>query len=353
MRENYERHVTKGGVESDKCESFKSRRNSNLNIYVLVFWMLLCQCCCTTANHPPRVETARGIPSPQHPFVYLHNPKSGGSTFRKYLHDTSHILQLESFIPGYGDTSYIDHALLPSFIATRHSLEQLPISFENVSVFGGIFDWSLMDMLEGAQRQPTCYTHARHPVDRTISWYYRFGYKKYSKLFSELSVDELDIFMTETYVGVRPLSEVDPVFVNESSYFIHLDIFANANCRQLAGEVEVVGQVVSQNNSPLLGQWRVGKRTLQKAKTNSNRCLIGMFEEREASNAAVKHWLPWVHNASTLDVHEYGGGVRYSNKETRFTAPSHLTLRIEELSYCDMELYSFQVEQFLRQKSTK
>jgi hypothetical protein len=78
-----------------------------------------------------------------------------------------------------------------------------------------------------------------------------------------------------------------------------------------------------------------------------------MFEEREASNAAVKHWLPWVHNVSTVDVHEYGGGVRYSNKETRFTAPSHLTLRIEELSYCDMELYSFQVEQFLRQKTTK
>jgi hypothetical protein len=257
----------------------------SISILDVVMSMLLHYC---QSSDPPRVETARGIiPSPQHPFVYLHNPKSGGSTFRKYLHDTSHILQLESFIPGFGDTSYIDHALLPSFLATRHSLEQLPISFENVSVFGGIFDWSLMDMLDGAQRQPTCYTHARHPVDRTISWYYRFGYKKYSKPFSELSVDESDIFMTETYVGVRPLSEVDPVFVNESGYFIHLDIFANAYCRQLAGEVEVAGQVLSQSNSPLLGQWRVGKRTLQKAKTNSNRCLIGMFEDREASNAAV------------------------------------------------------------------
>jgi len=164
-----------------------------------------------------------GAPTLQRPFLFLHVPGSGGVAMRTAILNHSTTLQATKFMPCFGGLKCAintENEFNKTSIGQLTSASQLTIlqrELRCASVIAGHFKMSLVGVLSALDRvdeRSACpsrhwiqggprYTAVivlRHPLQRIISHYYRFGqtgaYK--GKSFSNLSATEVQVFLKQS-----------------------------------------------------------------------------------------------------------------------------------------------------------
>jgi len=162
-------------------------------------------------------------PTLQRPFLFLHVPGSGGVAMRTAILNHSTVLQATKFMPCFGGLKCAintENEFNKTSIGQLTSASQLTIlqrELRCANVIAGHFKMSLVGVLSALDRvdeRSACpsrhwlqggprYTAVivlRHPLQRIISHYYRFGqtgvYK--GKSFSNLSATEVQVFLKQS-----------------------------------------------------------------------------------------------------------------------------------------------------------
>lgn len=125
--------------------------------------------------------------STKHPFIFFHQRKCGGSSFRATLRKAAAKLNLKTYIPCMDGVS----CDMYSFNHLRGN--QLPVSGD-VAVFAGHFTWGEQHDLArwGREANIACTTNYREPVSRIVSClYYRHKASFGNKCINDLTVEML------------------------------------------------------------------------------------------------------------------------------------------------------------------
>lgn len=119
------------------------------------------------SNCEPQLEILK-TPSQQEPLVFLHHPRTGGTTLEKYLGNSSRKLGVQHIISAEG-WNVVGTPFFTKFYP--------PEVRRTAAVVSGHYDWDIIgsDVLSCKQRALRCIVLLRHPVERFISYYARRG----------------------------------------------------------------------------------------------------------------------------------------------------------------------------------
>ena len=131
------------------------------------------------------------LPSPDHPFIFFHIARTGGTTLRKQLVAAARRLHLTHAVP-----CYILHCMckahrLPN--SKNYCGLNQSLTFANAAVLGGHFDPADLRFWNVSVGRSTCFTVLRDPVERLISVYAEFGLaSRYEgRVFHNLTLPEM------------------------------------------------------------------------------------------------------------------------------------------------------------------
>jgi hypothetical protein len=164
-----------------------------------------------------------GAPTLQRPFLFLHVPGSGGVSMRTALLNDTSTLQVTKFMPCYGGLKCAINTEIEfnkTFIGTVASAAQLTIlqrELRCASVVAGHFKLAIVQVLAALDKvharaacpprqwqggaQYTAVVVLRHPLQRIVAHFYRFGQTgalKKGQAFSNLSATEVQVFLKQS-----------------------------------------------------------------------------------------------------------------------------------------------------------
>jgi len=150
---------------------------------------------CASSDVLPPIQT---FPTPQHPFVFIHIDKTGGSSIRHLVYESAVELELGRLIPPKDGLPNIVYRI-------PQEGEEFYDRVSNLSVVAGHFAWGVWTELpywigENQTHPPPCFIMGRHPVERVISYYYQRCFREkggpyYMKPLNSLSQIELEQFV--------------------------------------------------------------------------------------------------------------------------------------------------------------
>lgn len=142
---------------------------------------------------------------------------------------------------------------------------------------GGHFNWGFWEtQAVPLRKEAACFTLARHPVSRVISFYYERVYAYSKRTMSELSVEELVGFL-ERFRG--------------SGFGKWRDEgMSNAGCKMLSGARIFTGKAPTDNILQVPWSFEIASPRL-------STCVVGLQEEWEKSMDHVNFWFPWMKTA--------------------------------------------------------
>lgn len=115
-------------------------------------------------GNSPGPVVPQDAPSSEQPIVFLHDPRTGGTTFERILARACASLGLPSLITGVG-WSIAGTPFFAKFFP--------PAVRQTAACVGGHYDWDMVstDALACGTRACTCIVTLRHPVQRFLSYY--------------------------------------------------------------------------------------------------------------------------------------------------------------------------------------
>lgn len=261
-------------------------------------------------------------PSEKLPFFFLHIPKTGGSTMRKFLHSTVPCGERLSPVGGISPRHEIyDHKVGEFQIQHAHMIAGhvtwglLVRIARTTNRFHRSSSMSLSPSSSKFYSGPSfsCLTIVRHPVERTISyWYNRIG-------------------------GSERLSMQSP-----EALYASLTSFRKDGSRRFRGHHDE--GPMNPTMKMLCGQWSAGgfrseafataNCSLRTARERLGRCWVGIIDDWERSCAVLQQQLPWL--PIDCSVKKNAAPVVH---ETRETLPAVLVNLILKLNKDDMALY--------------
>jgi hypothetical protein len=88
----------------------------------------------------------------------------------------------------------------------------------------------------------------------------------------------------------------------------------------------------------------LGADTLEIARKNTAKCVVGLQERWKDTQAVIDHWFPWMggfaHDPERRKMHLYSG------KEDRHSLRGDLKEALDSINPCDTGLYKYQVMLF-------
>ena len=267
----------------------------------------------------------------QTPFVFLHVPKTGGSTIRAQLVDAAASL-------GYrGERVAPVGGHQPRYELYDHKLSQRHL--EVAALLAGHLTWGTLSKMaskttrfdkscsEHSTPAYTCLTIARHPIERTISYYYNR--------------------ISKTPLNYRSPSELGAI----------LSSFRKDGSRRFKGNfdegpVQPTFKMLCGNWTAGANEWAVEKCSLETARQRLRSCYVGVLDDWAVSCGILSKQLPWMnlncsahensHQESQTAKKSSAKGFPYHilvQHETRESIRPDLRAVIEGLNPIEMELY--------------
>jgi len=341
----------------------------------------------------PKVQL---LPSPRHPFVFLHVEKTAGTTLRELIVRAAGSRQLRSFVPCHGNPGSYVHCTVQSPTDVLRYRNGSNTLLRGVSVLAGHFSWGAWLLLPdwalarvGAPTPvpvtekatappgdtphaasevadvPACLVMGRHPVERAISYYYQRCYGTpacpgYRKALNTLTADALGhIIRTHRHMLLDPLDPEAVVVLDEG--------MSDAACAALAGDRRTAGLRVGLRRGSFPAPAALNASSRARALHNAQQCVAGLQEEWGSTVRHILHFFPWLDTETEATSGAEGGGSSASDTATKWqTAPrrmslfdgqeTRLTLRhelrsvIESANSCDLELYAQMQASFRKQQ---
>ncbi|GAQ82854.1 hypothetical protein KFL_001260240 [Klebsormidium nitens] len=270
------------------------------------------------AQMPPR----QLLPSPAAPFAFLHNRKCGGSSLRSALWGAASALNLTAIVPCFP----------PLHDCYRYNVGGIDQSvLDASSVFAGHLSWDAIEDL-GAERNTSCFTMLRDPVDMFASYFYHRHPLSFrdKRALSDLTSQDLR--------RALDLNDTDAPWE-----WWELGGPANSATRLLSG-ADISGHVIGHDAVQYVARRKGIPLDLELAKRRLSRCVVGLLSDMPATDKALAHWFPWVPNlaGAALNVN-----VQRPRKES--LQPDVRDLILEYMSL-DVKLYEYGLRQFGKQK---
>ena len=264
--------------------------------------------------------------------------KTGGTTLREFITEAADALRLDYLVPCHGGVHCT--VLDPS---TLHETGQETL-LGNASIIAGHFFWGVWRQLprwsggsaDGGEGEtvPPCLVMARHPVDRAISYYYQRCYNTaqcigYQRRINDLAADELLLIGRQERNG--QFSPQDP---SNRTIIILDEGMADAACRAVTGRRATSGIKYSLDGGETGGGAEddgglrvqgsgvsvpppLDSQVLGEAKENVVKCVVGLQERWEETQAVIDYWFPWIGVA-----HDPGSGKCSCTQAKRTATPS-------------------------------
>lgn len=298
----------------------------------------------------------------------------------RFIYEAAIKNNLEHLIPCHGGLD----CLIFSFPIKNATTREYIKYHSNISVVAGHFNWDVWNHLSQYQRsmsqandsihsfnetfivQPSCLVIGRHPIDRAISYYYHRCYLKpfcsgYGKRLNDLSIEDfLSILvnmrdgeaMMNSPENTSLVSEVSDdstqsILSEEGMVMITDEGLSDAACRTMAGLRITSGMIYTPNSDPIQVPSPLLNEHVDKALTNTEKCVIGLIEEWDETLVHISHFFPWIdfsNDSSRMKMNI----VR--NKEKRDDLRPDLQRIILEYNACDVKLYDKMLEQFKKQQ---
>ena len=214
-------------------------------------------------------------PSPDHPFVFFHLRKSGGTTMRQVLHTAAADLGVESYVACHDASCETYSPPLERDEARRYAV--LGGHFHR----GGVMRW-LEQSGVGRRRPFGCLVMLRRTVDRVAScWNYRF-------------VDE-PRWKFHEMTPAPPVHLVEPRVLNES-----LPIKRSGHAEGCNNEVLRVLSPLALDEGALghltsADEWsRYALPALDDALSSLSQCAVVVLERCAETRMVLEHFMPWI-----------------------------------------------------------
>ena len=113
-------------------------------------------------------------PTAENPFIFYHLEKSGGSSIRRDLIQSSLIKNINFYLPCYDGDGVLDVSYLTCYqwdLKSHISKERA----KGVAVTGGHWQWNVRYELPTPKNyidDISCFTIQRHPIERILSFWY-------------------------------------------------------------------------------------------------------------------------------------------------------------------------------------
>lgn len=215
----------------------------------------------------------------------------------------------------------------------------------NLSVIAGHFSWDswkLLPSVESQIFQPSCFVMGRHPIERTISYYYHRCFPVpacvgYNRMLNTLSKDEFEYYVYHHRDG-RYLEDNKTIIITDEG-------LSNAACRALANKKVTSGTIISNNLIKVPDS--LSMNDISTAISNVQQCIVGLMENYNQTLSVMKLWFPWIDFSNDTTRHKM---KLVTGKETYQTLRLDLRKIIIEANYGDMLLYQSMEELFDKQK---
>lgn len=294
------------------------------------------------------------LPSSTQPFIFLHIEKSGGSTVREFVVNSSLARRLESFVPCFGDISCLTFDIPDTF--SRDSINPSTNRDRNISVVAGHFYWNVWSKLPSCRASslhnksecvPSCFVMNRNPITRVISYYYERLYSIRESPYSgrninSLSAEELESLVTSYRWGRwgNEINKTDPLLVDEG--------MSDASCRVMAGLKVTAGLPATSEIIQIPPA--LTTQQIEDALNRLRRCIVGLAEDWMTSVKMINFWFPWIDfGDSYFEVRNIGKNNK-KHEDERSLRPELLDV-IKRNNMCDMQLYQEAVRRFELQRS--
>jgi hypothetical protein len=276
------------------------------------------------------------VPTPQNPFIFVHIEKTGGTTLREFIYESTMAKGLDYFIPCHGNTHCVTFGIDESSV---EGLEKL----RNVSVIAGHFEWNewkKLPAVQGRKTAPPCLLIGRHPVSRAISYFYErhFHPKTNPRMLNEYSAEEL-ISLGTTMRGGEIGED------NATIYIIDEGI-EDAYCRVLSNQRATTGLKMG---GPVQLPERLDRDAYSVAEATMSQCVVGILEHWNDSKQIIQHWFPWISFSRDSNRRKM---KLYSGMENLSNIKPALRKVLEDLNSCDMKLHETMLARFRKEKET-
>ena len=333
-----------------------------------------------------RLTSHLGLPLPQwrpsarDPFIFLHTEKTAGTTLRELLVEAATRLALPYFVPCHGDPSptvrsYVHCTVLQPEDLLRYNNGSDRL-LRGVAVIAGHFAWNIWERLPDwaashpmhaqllsldsavdiplhpPHKPPFCLIMGRHPVERSISYYYQRCYdtpgcEGYHTTLNSLSPDTLRrIMRMHRHMLLDPLDPHMVVVLDEG--------MEEAMCRTLSGQRVMSGMRVALNSTGIDVPAQLRPEHHAAALHNVAHCVVGLQEHWDLSISHVLHFLPWLQTGTTGLEENWMKAPRrmklFEGQETLLTLRPDLRTVIENANTCDLAVYAKMQDLFQRQQ---
>ena len=222
-----------------------------------------------------------------------------------------------------------------------------------------------------------CFIMGRHPVDRSISYYYQRCYYSptclgYGKMINDLTREhlwEVAVMYRSGVVNIHSYDEVMNFDRFKDAYIYDLDQQYIGKREDLVNEDDVIVKTIADDGmaeitcrllsntrnttGSFLGNTIVipGGPTpaeVAVAVTNADKCVIGLLERWPETKKVMNEWFPWIdmsHNSDRRKMQVY----KDSDKETMHTLRPELYDILIHVNPCDMLLYNNMITRFNKQ----
>ena len=222
-----------------------------------------------------------------------------------------------------------------------------------------------------------CFIMGRHPVDRSISYYYQRCYYSptclgYGIMMNDLTRKELwevAVMYRSGVVSIHTHGEVMTYEAFKDAYIYDLDQQYIGKREDLTNEDDVIVKTIADDGmaeitcrllsntrnttGSFLGNTLVipGGPTPAEvaiAVTNADKCVIGLLERWPETKKVMNEWFPWIdmsHNSDRRKMQVY----KDDNKETIYTLKPELYDILIHVNPCDMLIYNNMITRFNKQ----
>jgi hypothetical protein len=149
-------------------------------------------------------------PNQHNPFVFFHDPKTAGSTLRRYFSRAAARQRYPFFIPCYGGVGCM-----------TYGIKSHPKHRQQSIVLAGHFQWGIQNDLQLEEQNKerssppneiSCFTMLRDPYQRTISYYYERIFPSFPLRMADLEPEQLQDLLTHfVRVSSQSLNSIDKI----------------------------------------------------------------------------------------------------------------------------------------------
>ncbi len=296
----------------------------------------------TTRDRPlPKVQH---LPTPEDPFVFFHIPKSGGSSIREVIFNSTMDLTRTGAFPI--SQVYI-HCNGPKYCVKPAPGFQWAKYSHPFRVLAGHFIWGQFDQYLSITNEPyddntfamnqkfSCFVMLRHPIDRVESCYYW-------RFFDQVGIHLADITLDKFSKAMHGFSKEKRMGCN------------NEVLQYMSGLMRL-----KEINSNASRESAMGRLLYTLSVDHMQNCVVGMLDRWEETVQVVNHWFPWLKHfkldAQRMNVAKNkpatggsgsGGSGEHQNQLRK--RPDLLRL-VEDLNYWEFKAYEYAVTLFEKQ----